>query len=306
MEPSQFWAELGAEHSRDLATYGVEACKRHQALRYFTWRWNWSSVRSSEQMRFLLKHTSVPTLIRTAFTPARLAGGDWEGIPWPKRDRWLYTFANRLLWQYAAGRDTLGVTKLREPELGRPIPVKWRKRLISQDLANGALEAAAIGRALRGTQPESIIELGAGYGRTAYVLMNLFARAQYTIVDIEPARTISRWYLSQLVPPERLRFVAPEEVDTIEAGSIDLAVTISSLQEMTPKQVGGYLELFDRVAAGGAVYLKQWETWHNPTDDVTMNIDDYPIPDRWVPLFREHAPVQTRFIQAGWHIPEPA
>ena len=150
---------------------------------------------------------------------------------------------------------------LPEPLAGNPLPVSHRGRLISQDLANSALETEAVNRVLDGATPRSILEVGAGYGRTAYTLLSIFPEATYTVVDIEPAISISRWYLAQLFPPERLRFVDPSEVDDLETASIDLVVSISSLQEMTPGQVLGYLDLMDRVAAGGRVYLKQWAEW---------------------------------------------
>src|SRR6185369_13839451 len=130
---------------------------------------------------FLLTHTSAPTWLACATKPSDLSDAAWEGVPWSRSDRWLYTFAVRLLWQYAAGHDPLGVLRLAEPAIGGPLPVRWRGRLISQDLANGALEAEAIGRALAGETPRSIVEVGAGYGRTAYVLLSLFPGATYTI-----------------------------------------------------------------------------------------------------------------------------
>lgn len=256
-------------------------------------------------MRFLLKESGFFNLVKCALTPARISGDQWAAIPWPKRDRWLYVFANRLLWLYAQRNDAMSVTHLPEPLLGQPIPVTWEGRLISQDLANGALEAAAIGRALAGSSPKSILEVGAGYGRTAYILLNLFPDARYTIVDIEPALSISRWYLTQLFDPERLRFATPDDAETLPRGSHDLALSISSLQEMTPEQVQMYLQLFNTVTEGGQVYLKQWKEWHNPVDDVSLDMDDYPIPERWEQLFKEQAPVQTNFLQAAWHIGSP-
>jgi putative sugar O-methyltransferase len=301
-EPSRFWAELGAEHRRDLAAYGIEACKRHQAFRYFTWRWRWAAIRTSEQMRFLLRHTPPMTLLRVAATPVDLSDIAWQDIPWPRRDRWLYAFATRLLWLYATRHDDAGTTQLPEPLPGRPLPVEWGGRLISQDLANASLEVGAIRRALDGRRPQSILEIGAGYGRTAYALLELYPEASYTIVDIDPALEISRWYLSQLFPPERLRFLAPPELPGLSAGSVDLAISISSLQEMTPNQVGGYLQELDRVAAGGTVYLKQWARWHNPADDIELVLDDYPIPADWTLLLHEPAAVQTSFVQAAWRV----
>jgi len=329
--PDGFWSQLGEKHRRDLDKYGLDAIKRNQAFRYFTWRWSWASIRRSEQMRFLLRHSSPLALLRCALTPAQLSDRAWENVrwpssgkgsdtdatespetvsveassghPWPRRDRWLYAFAVRLLWRYASRHDPMGVTRLPEPALGQPLPVTWRGRLISQDLANTALEVAAIGRALAGRKPRSILELGAGYGRTAYALLSLFPEATYTIVDIEPALTISRWYLSELFGADRLRFLSPQEALKLADGSIDLALTISSLQEMTPAQVAEYLAMFDRTAQGGVVYLKQWRTWLNPVDRVELTFEKYPIPERWTLEFKERAPVQTNFTQAAWVVP---
>ena len=73
---------------------------------------------------------------------------------------------------------------------------------------------------------------------------------------------------------------------------------------MTLNHIDLYLQLFDRVAAGGAVFVKQWETWTNPVDHVTMRFDCHPVPPRWRQTFRETAPVQTGFIQAAWQVPE--
>jgi putative sugar O-methyltransferase len=302
-QPSRFWTELGASHSQDLEQHGFANAKRRQALRYFTWSWRVAALFQSVQMRFLLTHTSPLTWMRCAAAPVDLSDAAWIDVPWTRRDRWLYVFAVRLLWQYTRSRDRFGVLALEEPRLGNPFPVWWRGRLISQDLANGALEAEAIGRALGNRTPHSILEVGAGYGRTAYVLLRLFPDARYTIVDIEPAISISRWYLSQLFAPERLRFLTPDEAASLADGEIDLGVSISSLHEMTPEQVADYLRLYDRLAAGGVVYLKQWISWHNPADRVTMRFADYPVPARWRRLFNERASVQTNFGQAAWQIP---
>jgi len=259
----------------------------------------------SEQFRFLVRHSSLRTLAAAARAPVDLSEGQWEGVEeWPRRDRWLYVFAVRLLWEYARRQDSLGVLELDEPSLGNPLPVHWRGRLISQDLANSALEANAIHRAFADRPPATILEIGAGYGRLTHALLGVFPDARATVIDIEPALTISSWYLSNLVSPEHLRFLGPPEAAELPTGSVSLAVSVSSLHEMTAAQVEGYLALLDRVAAGGIVYLKQWRSWHNPDDAVTLRFDSYPIPARWQPLLNERAPVQTRFQQAAWSVPE--
>ena len=227
----------------------------------------------------------------------------WRGVTWPRRERWLYAFAVRLVWEYARRHDTLGITRLDEPTLGDPLPVRWRGRLISQDLANSALEASAVARGLAGEKSTSILEIGPGYGRLGHALLSAFPSATYTAVDIEPARTVSEWYLTRLFPTRRLRFLTPAQAAELPAGSISLALSVSSLQEMTPDQVASYLRLLDRIAAGGLVYLKQWTEWRNPADGVTLRFADYPFPARWEACFDEPAPVQTQFHQAAWRVP---
>lgn len=302
-EPSKFWQRLAAEHRDDLDAHGLQNFKRHQALRYFGWQWTWRHLRRSEQFRFLLRNSSPGSVLRSAVGPVHVTDPAWDGTGWTVADRWLYCFAVRMLWDFAQEHDPVGVTSLAEPSAGGPFPVHHRGRLISQDLANTALEVAFLRDALGDRNPVTFLEVGAGYGRTAHALLTIFPHASYTIVDIEPAMDISRWYLSQLFPPERLRFLSPDEAGCLPPASADVALSISSLQEMTPQQVAGYLRLFDRVAAGGTVFLKQWETWTNPVDEVTMRFDDYPFPERWTTLSRARAPVQTRFVQAAWHVP---
>jgi putative sugar O-methyltransferase len=300
-KPSLFWQELAREHSDQLERHGYGEMKRKQALRYFTWQWRWRHVLKSEQFRFLLRETSKPALIRTVVTPQALSAGLWRGLPWGPADRWLYSLATRLLWSYAEQHGDREVLSLGEPALGNPPPVVWHKGVVSQDLANCSLESEAIRRAINGNEPTSILEIGGGYGRTAYSLLGIFPHAVYTILDIEPALSLSRFYLTSLYPNRDLRFIDAANAETV--GEVDLAVAISSLHEMTLEQVAIYLNLLDKVVVdGGTVFLKQWEQWHNPTDDVEMRFDDYPVPAAWQPLFRETSPVQTRFIQAAWQV----
>jgi SAM-dependent methyltransferase len=273
--------------------------KRQQALRYFTWQWKWRHMLRSEQFRFLLSHTPPTNLVRAMVTPQPLATALWHGLPWGRVDRWLYSLATRLLWGYASQHGDTDVLALGEPALGNPPPVIWGGRTISQDLANCSLEAEAIRRALRGHEPTSIVEIGAGYGRTAFSLLGLFPKARYTIIDIQPALSLSRFYLTTLYPDRDVTFVDAAHDDLADLRGADLAVSISSLHEMTPEQVATYLEVLDQVV-DGVVFLKQWRSWHNPVDDVVLSLDNYPIPVRWTPILRETAPVQTQFVQAAW------
>ena len=296
-EPSAFWKQLGDAHAESMAAHGLDTVKRRQALRYFTWQWRWRHITKSEQMRYLLTHTPPATLVGAGLHPGPLDDRTWDGTPWSKPDRWLYVYATRLLWAQAVATGH-PATDLPEPTLGDPLPVQAGGRLVSQDLANTALELDAMRRG-GADHPTEVVEIGAGYGRTAYAVLSLFPDARYTIVDIEPTISISRWYLSQQFDADRLTFVPADELDRLEGRSFDLGLSISSLQEMTPAQVGDYLRLLDD-HVHGHVFLKQWERWHNPIDETDMVFEDYPIPATWKRMLWERCAVQTKFMQGLW------
>jgi putative sugar O-methyltransferase len=303
-EPSAFWRDLGADHANSLADHGFGDVKRRQALRYFTWQWRWRNLRRSEQLRFLLRHSRPASVALSLWRPGPLDALRWAGPSWSALDRRMYVAGTRLLWIYAA-QTRHPALDLPEPELGSPFPVYLQGRLISQDLANTALELDALRRATleRGARaPRTVLEVGAGYGRTAFALLSLNPSATYTIVDIEPAISISRWYLTELFGPDRVTFVPADHLERLDGSTFDLGISISSLQEMTPAQVDLYLKLFDR-SVDGYVLLKQWDRWHNPVDETDMVFDEYPIPTRWQRLLWERCPVQTRFMQGVWRTP---
>lgn len=298
---SEFWAELANAHEAALHDQGFTAVKRVQALRYFTWQWSPGRLRGSHQARYLLRRVPAATVLRAIVERADLSARSWMPVEWGRIERWLYVVASRLIWEVAVSRGSPEVVALPEPELGAPFPVHWRGRLISQDLGNTAIEVRTIQEALAGRVPERILEVGAGYGRTAYALLSLFPSAAYTIVDISPALEISRWYLTSLFPDRDLTFVQAHNADP--ATPFDLAVTISSLAEMTREEVARYVGLFGHLASPGAVvYLKQWARWRNPIDDIEYSFDDY-APAGGKLVLRRRAPVQTAFLEAAWRMP---
>ena len=300
--PSLWWGRVAGQHAEMLARFGYGEVKRHQALRYFTWQWRWRQILRSEQFRFLLSQTPPRSVGRVLLTGQPLAAGLWGGLPWGRADRWLYALATRLLWLYAEAHGDREVLALGEPSLGNPPPVLWRGELVSQDLANCSLEVEAMRRALQGRRPTSILEIGGGYGRTAYSLLGVFPGASYTMVDLEPALSISRFYLTALYPERDLTFVDAGDLDQV-TGAPDLVVAIAALEEMTPTQVQTYLDLLERVVpAGGTVFVKQWGRWHNPEDDLDVRLDDYPVPAAWTRVLHEPSPVQTRFLQVAWRV----
>jgi len=299
--PSVFWQRLGKRHEDLLEQFGQENIKRHQAFRYFTWSWRWYSLLWNRHFRFLITRTSPRSWLGAAREHQDFDAVTWNQLPGNRLQRWLYTFSTRLLWDYASNEGDRDVMRLGEPALGNPPPVTMGGAPISQDLANTALEVAAIRRAVGGGEPESILEIGAGYGRTAYGLLGVFPATRYTVIDIEPALSLARWYLTTLFPGRELTFLTPGEATPERLGRVDLALSISSLQEMTRDQIDGYLKLIDTVT-DGVVFLKQWRRRTNWSDRITWRFSELVIPKRWKEKFREASPVQTDFEQAAWSV----
>jgi putative sugar O-methyltransferase len=316
--PSAYWRALNEQNIRQLDEQGIGNIKRTLAQNYFTWVIGWAH----EQFRFLVRHTRLgdwPRILRNLRWQSD--GSGLSRIKWAQLQ--IFTL---MLWAFAKRRDHAAALEQRvEPTVGNPFPITLDGRLISQDLANASLEVNAILEKFSPPRdaPFRVCEIGAGYGRDAYLFLSMFPRSSYVIVDIPPALFVSQAYLKTLFPDRRFFlftpadditplvpdilasdcvFLLPHQATQLPRGVVDLAVNISSLQEMTLPQIHAYIDLIDNLTAG-FFYTKQWVVSRNPHDGIVVHHDDYPIPSRWRPLFDRTAPVQTSFFEAMYEIP---
>lgn len=319
--PSKYWEALNRKNLDQLATGGIENFKRTIALNYFTW----IVGKKDEQFRYLLRHTRLldwPSILKGIFQydPA------WRD----KRKRYAeFAVFTLMLWNYAKRADAEGILKrIEEPEEGGPFPIRSGRKLISQDLANSVLEYYSMREHFR-VPPDgkaTICELGAGYGRNAYVFLHALPRCKYIIVDIPPALYVSQRYLAAVFRDRKifgfrpfgdfkdvaseidqadLIFLLPHQAEMLPGKSVDLFVNISSLHEMKPEQIGAYFELIDRLTRG-YFYSKQWLVSRIPYDDITISRSDYPVPGSWRELYSRKARVQESFFEAMYAIGEPS
>ena len=97
---------------------------------------------------------------------------------------------------------------------------------------------------------ESILEIGAGFGRTAHAIIKNFHNVKtYTIIDLEPCLNLSSRYLMQVLTPEEYRkinFVRAEDAEKVDR--VDLSINIDSIAEMNPDVCYDYLRLIDKVS----------------------------------------------------------
>ena len=304
---SNYWLALIQSHVGLLAEHGYGNFKRTLARHYFTW----CPRPTDPQIRFLIRHLPLwavlLSVLRTVRTP-RHALFSWK-------QSLAYTFLTHLLWEYV---ERAGIQiALTEPAEGNPPRIYRQYQRVSQDLANSLLEYHAI----MGTIPlrsRTILELGAGYGRTAFVFMAFHPALHYFIADIPPALWVAETYLATVFPSRRLfrfreferyasiqdelaasdiAFFLPSQLALLPPKSVDLSLTISSLHEMRPPQIAASLQALDRLTSGH-VYLKQWQVSQIPYDDLTIRDTDYPIPPTWIPIYWRSCAVQTGFFEA--------
>jgi putative sugar O-methyltransferase len=314
--PSKYWEHLNTTTMAELRKDGYENFKRTLATHYFTFL----LTPADSQIRFLLRNvdpwTVVKAAVATVFAPTF--------PPLPFLQSRSYAFITHLLWAYASKVDEERLlSRLVEPSEGNPPRVVSRGRLISQDLANSTLEFISVmSSGVDRGEVGRILELGAGYGRTAAVFLSLLPEMKYVVVDIPPALAVSERYLTSLFSDRKvfryrpfrsydevreeleaadIAFLLPQQLELLPDQSIDLFLNISSLHEMRIEQIRAYFGILQRLVRHAA-YLKQWRVSKIPYDDVVITENDYPIPATWKTVYHRVCAVQVAFFEALYRV----
>ena len=321
--PGKFWDELIASNLEMLRTDGIANFKRTISNNYYNWLV--TSVRDPQIKHAFLSWLRSPSLapllnhLEEPVTGLRTLDQE-HSYALSRSASWRYKFFVGSIWETARQGDTLGLTsRLAEPEIGNPIRIRHRGRLISQDLANSVIEftfAAHSGAICDGCH---VAELGAGYGRLAYVVSESYALT-YCIFDIPPALAVAQWYLTtvlgkaRIMPyspdtdfrsfeskllPGTVAFFTPDQILMFPDGWFDLCQTISTLPEMPSHQSSHYLELL-AAKSRYTIFLKQWRRWHNVADDVELREEDYGFSAPWALAARRIDPIQPAFFNQLW------
>ncbi len=314
--PSKYWEDLNRKNLAQLEGDGYSGFKRTLARNYFTWLVSPFDA----QIKFLRGRLGVGTVWGSALRS--LFGGSHPPLSWAQS--LSYSFLTRLLWEHAL-REAPGLLEtLEEPAEGNPPRLFRKGRLISQDLANSALEYRSIlAPELDRGQVKTILELGPGYGRTAFVFLTLMPSVRYLLADIPPALGVSERYLTTLFPGRRtfrfrpfraydevrdefekaeIAFLLPHQLELLPEKSADLFINISSLHEMRMDQIRYYFRLIPRVVRKYC-YLKQWKESKIPLEDLVIREGDYPVPAEWRRIFWRVCPVQDYFFEALLELP---
>jgi putative sugar O-methyltransferase len=322
-QPGEYWDELIAANIEMLRADGIENLKRTVSNNYYNWLvTGLTDQQLHRALRTWLEHPSLAPLtnrMQERATGLRVLNKE-QAFALSRASAWRYKFFVGTIWELASREDPFGLTaRVSEPEVGNPIRISHRGRLISQDLANGIIELGFVARSGVVRDGARVGELGAGYGRLAHVYAEACPLV-YCIFDIPPTLAVAQWYLTRVLGPERIvpydaehdfaaleprlrpgvvAFFTPDQLELFPDGWLDCMQTISTLPEMPRAQAMHYLRLMD-AKTRRALFFKQWQALHNTADDSDLAERDYAMPAPWRLAARRVDPVHPGFFNQLW------
>ena len=309
---SRYWNRLNQKNIQQLNDFGHDNFKQTVARNYFTFAGSSAyyyyknvlkdinSIKTVVPIKEILKKHEIFSL--------------YESI--------LFNIMTILLFEHVIenGGDKY-VNMIEEPLEGNPPFIYLKGRRMSQDLLNSILECISIRKGCNLDRINSIMEIGAGYGRTSYCLMNLLPNAKYVIVDIPPALYISQNYLSNTFENKKIFpfrpftsfkeieddfkasdiiFLMPHQLELLPNKIIDLFIAIDCLHEMKTEQIEFYFNHIERLA--NYFYFKCWLKTKVPFDNLFYSSEDYPIKNSWNEIYKKACEVPYGYFDAFYEI----
>ncbi len=303
LQVGSFWKksyeEFDLEHFKDVLVQKNSNSFSH--LRDPRFRFLHSNVR---------KNRMILTLLQTLVSP--------QGAEKVKKKSRSAIYLTRLLWEYLLLHLPSRLLEIEEPAIGNPMWVKWRNRMVTEDLGNSLLEFHTLETAIDLSTIHTVFELGAGYGRLAFVFLKQLPAIKYIVADFPPNLFIAQNYLGQLFAERKifhfrpfkefaeiqsefeeasLCFFLPHQLEKLPSQSIDLGISIGTLDEMTRGQIAYYFSQFDHLLSG-YFYFKQRKASYLPQHKMTILEADYPVPVHWEELFWHPSPLNPLFFEA--------
>ena len=321
--PSSFWEGLNMVHNNQINKSGLKNFKRSINGKYFGFGWNIFGIYIHE---FPVIVSQILKVNLKPFTSVEFNdfAQKQDGI---KKFHPIFAYFYKIyvacLFYFVSKFDHLNIfEKIKEPTVGNPFTIFYKGKTISQDLCNSVYEFYTIMDQIDKNTVKEVAELGAGYGRTAYIFLKFMRKINYTVIDIPPALFVSQWYLSKVFPNEkifyyrkfesfnkiekefkasRIRFLMANQIHLLPKNYVDLIVNISSLHEMRRPQIKNYLQEIERITKS-FFYTKQWIR-SRVSDNQFIRKENYPIPKSWKVInSRSPHPIQSWFFDVLYRI----
>ncbi len=321
-QPSKHWKKLNILHIEQLGAGKIQNFKRSVNMKYFNWGILGIMVHQMRPIfQEILVNRNFTVITKTSFKSYNAKLGN-KITEFDFISAQVYKIFVASLYYFVKRSDTLNLLdKLEEPLVGNPFTIRHKNKVITQDLLNSILEFYSSNPDSNINSKINIAEIGAGYGRLAYVYLNALPRCTYTIIDIPLALYLSQEYLKEVMPKEkifyyrsfknykeikkefessRIRFLMADQINLIPKRSVDVFINVSSLHEMSRSQIRNYLKQINRLTSG-YFYTKQWFK-SRVADNNYISETEYPIPKKWKKIFQRRHPVQGMFFEGLYKI----
>jgi len=310
---SKYWSYLNQKNIQQISDYGYENFKQTVAKNYFTWVGGLATSYSRNLLKNIESlNTNVP--IKEILKKHEL---------FTLQESVLYNVITVLLLEYVKQNERASdyLNVIEESEEGNSPFLSLSGRRISQDILNSILEYISISKGCEIDKVSSIIEIGAGSGRTSFCLLKLLPNVKYVIADIPPALFISQSYLSNTFKDKNIFsfrpfksfsevedefkasdiiFLMPHQLDLLPDKTYDLFLAIDCLHEMKEEQIELYFNHVDRLAK--SFYFKCWQKTEIPFDNICLSSEDYPIKVNWHQIYKKPCKVPAAYFEAFYDI----
>lgn len=174
---------------------------------------------------------------------------------------------------------------------GDALMININNKKVSQDSINTTYELYCLKPIMHVTT--SVLEIGAGYGRTAYGMLTRYPKLDYTIIDREPALSVARKFLTKQFPHAKLTFLTEWDKKPRE-----LALCISVLTELDFEELVKYRRILNTCRH---VFIRDWESWTNPVDGITVTKKDI-INHEWKKMFEGNDRLMLGFFNGLYQV----
>ena len=218
-----------------------------------------------------------------------------------------------------------------EPLEGNPLYIEVEGKRLSQDLLTSCINVHSLSKGRDLNKVSSILEIGCGFGRLAYLVQNLFD-LKYIIVDIIPALFISQTHLTSVLKGKRIFqfrefssfaeikdefeacdviFLMPDQMRFLPDKIIDLFVSINCLQEVKTETVDYYFEQADRLAKHFYYNVDNYppykrhtdrENRFNPFKDEYYLFEEYPTKTNWDVVYQKGCDFPKSYSEIFYNI----
>ena len=166
------------------------------------------------------------------------------------------------------------------------------------------------------------LEVGAGAGRTANVILSIHDNAKYVIADLPPAINVSFNNLKAFFPNKKIvkgfelnqedlnvafekndiLFIFPHQIKFFPKKMFDISIAVDCLHEMEKRIVKEYMLNFEKVSK--LVYFKVWEhaglAYSFYQQYSVHKKEDYFIKESWKEHFKERCIYPAKFFHLGY------